>query len=223
MGLAPVRGTSGTILPAWLINLVRLLQILRMAKFIGYVVIKFDCAKVSGKLDYVKVTNRMNKGIKATVSLDGQKIPNIQMETEFFEELNEGDNVTLYTIVKNSKSKEKNFGVLYGFENGSGVKNFATKYRLQVPFLLLIYAFIAFAVVFVVGWPISLYLLLFLHLAEPGSGLTQITTWAFVEACLAAAFFLHAAWRMLNATSDPKSWTAMDPATLSSRFSKLHK
>ncbi|MEX5535595.1 hypothetical protein ABFV54_10760 [Pseudomonas syringae] len=155
--------------------------------------------------------------------LDGQKIPNIQMETQFFEELNEGDNVTLYTIVKNSKSKEKNFGVLYGFESGSGVENFATKYRLQVPLLLLVYAFIAFAVVFVVGWPISLYLLMFLNLAEPGSGLTQITTWAFVEACLAAAFFLHAAWRMLNATSDPQSWMTMDPATLSSRFSKLHK
>lgn len=69
--------------------------------------IKFDCAKVSGKLDYVKVTDRMSKGLKATVSLDGQKIPNIQMETEFFEELNEGDNVTLYTIVKPLKVKKR--------------------------------------------------------------------------------------------------------------------
>lgn len=71
-----MRGTSGTILPAWLTHPVRLLHIFRMAKFIGYVVIKFDCAKVSGKLDYVKVTDRMSKGLKATVSLDGQKIPN---------------------------------------------------------------------------------------------------------------------------------------------------
>jgi hypothetical protein len=186
-------------------------------------VIKFDCAKVSGKLDYVKVTNRMSKGLKTIVSIDGNKIPNIQMETEFFEELNEGDNVTLYTILRNSKDKEKNIGVLYGIGNGRGFKNFATKYRWQVPAYFLFYAILAFGVVFIAGWPISYILVSFFNLAEPGAGIPQVTTWAVVEASLAAAFFLHAAWRMLNATADPESWMTMDPATLSSRFSKLHK
>lgn len=192
----------------------------RLAEFIGYVVIKFDCAKVSGKLDYVKVTDRMSKGLKATVSLDGQKIPNIQMETEFYEELNEGDDVTLYAIVKNSKAKEKNFGVLYGFENTRGVKSFATKYRWQVPFSLALYAMIAFAVVFVLGWFANVFIVRFL-----GTGIefAQITKLAVVEGGLAAAFFLHAAWRMVKCTADPQSWMVMEPATLATRFSKLHK
>jgi len=192
-----------------------------LAEFIGYVVIKFDCAKVSGKLDYVKVTDRMSKGLKATVSLDGQKIPNIQMETEFYEELNEGDDVTLYAIVKNSKKKEKNFGVLYGFENSKGVRDFATKYRWQVPSYLAFYAMIAFAVVFVLGWFATVFVGYFLGFR--GVEISQITTWALVEGGLAAAFFLHAAWRMVKCTSDPQSWVVMAPAALASRFSKLHK
>lgn len=183
--------------------------------------IKFDCAKVSGKLDYVKVTDRMSKGLKATVSLDGQKIPNIQMETEFYEELNEGDDVTLYAIVKNSKKKEKNFGVLYGFENSKGVREFATKYRWQVSFHLAFYAMIAFAVVFVLGWFANVYIGRFLGIT--GVELSQITKWAVVEGGLAAAFFLHAAWRMVKSTADPQSWMVIEPATLATRFSKLHK
>lgn len=87
----------------------------RLAEFIGYVVIKFDCAKVSGKLDYVKVTDRMSKGLKATVSLDGQKIPNIQMETEFYEELNEGDDVTLYAIVSFGVARHHLSSALLGY------------------------------------------------------------------------------------------------------------
>lgn len=180
--------------------------------------IKFDCAKVSGKLDYVNVTQRMNKGLKATVSLDGQKIPNLQLETDFYESLNEGESVTLYTIVKNSKHKEKNFGVLYGFENGDGVKKFATNYRWQVPLYLMFYAIVAFAIVFVVGWPLTGYLMMYLHLATA----SVVTTLALIEAGLAGGFFLHAAWRMFNCTSDPQSWMVMEPATLASRFSKLH-
>lgn len=183
--------------------------------------IKFDCAKVSGKLDYVDVTYRMSKGLKATVSLDGHKIPNIQMETEFYEDLNAGDNVTLYTIVKNSKKKEKNFGVLYGFENSKGERSFATKYRWQVPSYLAIYAMIAFAVVFVLGWPATIYLGYFLGIT--GVGISDITNCAIVEGGLAAAFFLHAAWRMVKYTADPQSWMVMEPAMLASRFSKLYK
>lgn len=183
--------------------------------------IKFDCAKVSGKLDYVKVTDRMSKGLKATVSLDGHKIPNLQMEAEFYEELNDGDDVTLYAIVKNSKNKEKNFGVLYGFENSKGVRNFATKYRWQVPTYFAFYAMIAFAVVFVLGWPATIYLVRFLGIT--GVEISQITTCAIVEGGLAAAFFLHAAWRMVKCTADPQSWMVMEPATLATRFSKLHK
>ncbi|HDS1047400.1 MULTISPECIES: hypothetical protein [Pseudomonas] len=183
--------------------------------------IKFDCAKVSGKLDYVRVTDRMSKGLKATISLDGQKIPNIQMETEFYEELNEGDDVTLYAIVKNSKMKEKNFGVLYGFENSNGVRSFATKYRWQVPFHLSFYAMIAFAVVFVLGWFANVYVGRFLDITDVE--LSQITKLAVVEGGLAAAFFLHAAWRMVKCTADPQSWMVMEPAVLATRFSKLHK
>ncbi|MBH3382058.1 MULTISPECIES: hypothetical protein [Pseudomonas] len=183
--------------------------------------IKFDCAKVSGKLDYVRVTDRMSKGLKATIGLDGQKIPNIQMETEFYEELNEGDDVTLYAIVKNSKTKEKNFGVLYGFENTRGLKSFATKYRWQIPVSLAFYAIIAFAVVFVLGWFANVLIGRFLGITEVE--FAQITKLAVVEGGLAAAFFLHAAWRMVKCTADPQSWMVMEPARLATRFSKLHK
>ncbi|MBH3469879.1 hypothetical protein, partial [Pseudomonas putida] len=142
-------------------------------------------------------------------------------ETRGDSELNDGDDVTLYAIVKNSKNKEKNFGVLYGFDNNKGVRNFATKYRWQVPTYFAFYAMIAFAVVFVLGWPATIYLVRFLGIT--GVEISQITTCAIVEGGLAAAFFLHAAWRMVKCTADPQSWMVMEPATLATRFSKLHK
>lgn len=184
--------------------------------------IKFDCTKVTGKIDSVKVTDRMTKGYKTLIIVDGNNLPNIQMESDFFEELNSGDEVTLYTICKNSNKKEKNFGVLYGYQKKGEKSNFATKYRLTVPAMLVFYAALAFCLVFVIGWPASLYLIYFLGIGT-GHGLSQITTFAFVEACLAAGFYLWGAWKMLTMTADPEGWQVIDSKTLSSRFSKLDK
>ncbi|KAF0251855.1 hypothetical protein GN299_26520 [Pseudomonas putida] len=183
--------------------------------------IKFDCTKVSGKVDYVKVVNQMSKGVRANVSLDGHVIPNMQMETEFFEELDAGDQVTLYTIFKNSKQRDKNFGVLYGLKKSDGKKAFATQYRWQVPLTLAVYAVIAFCVVFVIGWPVTVALLRFSGLFMPS--MTEVTTIALVEASLAGGFFLWGAWKMINCTADAEAWKTMDPASLSGRFSKLYK
>lgn len=184
--------------------------------------IKFDCTKVTGKIDSVRVTERMTKGYKTLITLDGNKLPNIQMESDFFEELNSGDEVTLYTICKNSNKKEKNFGVLYGYKKKGEKSNFVNKYRWIVPAMMIFYAALAFCVVFVIGWPVSLYLIHFLGLGT-GNGLSQITNLAFVEACLASGFYLWGAWKMLNVTADPEAWQMIDPQTLSSRFSKLDK
>lgn len=190
--------------------------------FKGNVVIKFDCTKVSGKIDSVKVTGRMTKGYKTLITLNGSKLPNIQMEPEFFEELNPGDEVTLYTIYKNSNKKEKNMGVLYGYRKEGAKSKFATKYRWTVPTMMIFFAALAFCLVFVVGWPVSLYLIYFLGIGT-GNGLSQITSFALVEACLAAGFYLWGAWKMLSVTADPEAWQVIDPQTLSSRFSKLDK
>lgn len=184
--------------------------------------IKFDCTKVTGKIDSVKVTDHMTKGYKTLITVDGNKLPNIQMESDFFEELNSGDEVTLYTICKNSNKKEKNFGVLYGYKKIGEKSNFATKYRWTVPAMMIFYAILAFCLVFVIGWPVSASLLALTGMGNH-TGISQITHYAFVEACLAGAFYLWGAWKMLSMTADPEAWQAIDPQTLSSRFSKLDK
>ena len=184
--------------------------------------IKFDCTKVSGKIDSVKVTGRMTKGYKTLITLNGSKLPNIQMEPEFFEELNPGEEVTLYTICKNSNKKEKNMGVLYGYKKEGEQSKFATKYRWTVPSMMIFFAALAFCLVFIVGWPVSAALLALTGMGNQ-TGMSQITHYAFVEACLAAGFYLWAAWKMLSVTADPEGWQMIDPQALSSRFSKLDK
>jgi len=68
---------------------------------------KFDCVKVSGKIDYVRSVDRMNGGHKAKVSIDGAVIPNLQVSNKLYEELEVGENVTLYGLFKRSNDKEK--------------------------------------------------------------------------------------------------------------------
>lgn len=184
--------------------------------------IKFDCTKVSGKIDSITITKQITRGYITTISIDGHKIPNIQIDPTFYESLNTGDEVTLYTICKNSNNKAKNMGVLYGYEKNNGQSFFATKYRWQVPAMMAFYGAMAFCAVFAVGWPVTLYLIANLNLTN-GEGRPPITGYALVEASLAGGFFLWGAWKMLTSTADPQSWGSIAPSALSSRFSKLHK
>lgn len=184
---------------------------------------KFDCAKISGKIDYVRSVTPMGSGYKATVSVDGAVIPNLQLSNKLFEELEVGEQVTLYGIFRRSSKKEKNDGVLYGLEKQSGEKMFATQYRFQVPLLLAFFAVISFCVVFVVGWFVSVYPVIYLFDNSDGAFMFNNTAVALVEASIAAGFFLWRAWIMFSATSDPEAWESIAPATLSSRFSKFHK
>ncbi|WWL45125.1 hypothetical protein V5O39_04010 [Pseudomonas parakoreensis] len=68
---------------------------------------KFDCVKVSGKVDYVRSVDRMNGGHKATVSIDGAVIPNLQVSNKLYEELEVGESVTLYGLFKRNNEKKK--------------------------------------------------------------------------------------------------------------------
>lgn len=184
---------------------------------------KFDCVKVTGKVDYVRSVTPMNGGYKADVSINGSVIPKLQMTTKLYEELEAGEDVTLYGIFKNEKDKEKNTGVLYGLANQGGNKFFATSMRFSVPLVILITAVIAAAIVFVAGWCASLFLVAWLFGKEFDGLYTLTTNLAIAEAALVGGFFVWRAWLMLKSTSNPEAWANMDAATLSSRFSKFYK
>jgi hypothetical protein len=185
---------------------------------------KFDCLKVSGKLDFVHVVQPMSNGYKTTISIDGVKIPNVQLTNTFYEELEAGEDVTLYGIFKNYKKKENNTGIIYGIAKMNGEKMFATHFRFLVPMMLTVYAAIAFCLVFVLGWLASTVPVVWLYGKDDIDGFIYHTTvFALVEACLAAGFYLRRAWVMLSVTNDPESWNVMSSAMLSSRFSKFHK
>ncbi len=53
---------------------------------------KFDCVKVTGKIDYVRSVTPKNGGYTATVSIDGAVIPKLQMTNKLYEELEVGEN-----------------------------------------------------------------------------------------------------------------------------------
>ena len=184
---------------------------------------KFDCVKVTGKIDYVRSVTPKSGGYTATVSIDGAVIPKLQMTNKLYEELDVGENATLYGIFKKNRDKEKNDGVLYGVEKQNGQKFFATNLRLSVPLMLVFTAALLFCLVFVVGWAASIFPVLFIFGKENPNYMYNTTVFATVEASLVAAVILWRAWVMLGATSNPESWVAIEPATLSSRFSKFHK
>lgn len=184
---------------------------------------KFDCAKVSGKIDYVRSATPMSGGYKATVSIDGAVIPNLKLTNKLYEELEIGEQVTLYGIFKKSGNKEKNDGVLYGLEKQSGEKFFATNLRLLVPLMLVATAAFAFCFVFVAGWAASVFPVLYFFGKNNPNIMHDTTVFAIVEASLAALFFIWRAWVMFSATSNPESWDVIEPATLSNRFSKFYK
>jgi len=150
---------------------------------------KFDCVKVSGRVDAVRNIISIGNYYKGTIVVDGEPIPNVQLTNQFYEELNAGENVTLYGIFKNLKQKDKNNGVLYGLQKENGEKMFATHFRLLGPMLLLLYAALAFCIVFVVGWVASCVPVVWLWGKEDIDGFIYHTTvFAIIEACVAAGF-----------------------------------
>ena len=193
-----------------------------LSKCKGYVVMKFDCLKVSGKVDCIRSVVPMNGGYKATVSIGGAVIPNLQLTNKIYDELEVGEDVTLYGIFKSSSKKENNLGVLYGLKKENGEKMFSTSFRFMVPMILVGAAAISFCLIFLVGWFLSLFVVIFLG-GEGQDYIFNTTVLAIVEASAVALFFLWRAWVVFSATSDPESWEIIAPATLSSRFSKFHK
>lgn len=183
---------------------------------------KFDCVKFSGKVDYVRFVNTINGGHKILVSIDGAVIPNLQVSNKLYEELEAGETATLYGIFNRSKKKEKNHGILYGLTTQRGEKIFDTQQRLKVPVAMAGFAVIAFCIMFLIGWVPSLFALGLLFGPDPDV-FSNATVLAAVEGALAAVFFLWRAQVMLSATANPESWESIEPATLSSRFSKFHK
>lgn len=182
---------------------------------------KFDCVKFSGKVDYIRSVNPISGGHKIKVSVDGAVIPNLQVSNKLYEELEAGEPATLYGIFNRSKKKEKNHGVLYGLTQ-RGEKIFDTSQRLKVPVALAGFAVIAFCLMFVIGWVPSLFALGLLFGPNPDV-FSNATVLALLEGSLAALFFLWRAKVMLSAMANPEGWESIDPATLSSRFSKFHK
>lgn len=99
---------------------------------------------------------------------------------------------------------------------------FDTNQRLKVPVAMTGFAAIAFCIMFVVGWVPTLFALGFLFGPSPNI-FENATVLAIVEGGLVALFFLWRAWVMLSNTANPDSSQAIEPAALSTRFSKLHK
>lgn len=185
---------------------------------------KFECAKFSGKVDNIGFARPMKGGYKLTLKVDGEVIPNLVVPSKFYEELEVGQQVTLFGMFRNSKKKEKNEGVLYGMKAEGGRAKFATDMRLGVPAMLALYACLAFCLMFVVGWAASLALVAgFSSEYNPGAIMNTTTVFALVEASLAGLFFLWRAWVIFSKTSNPEAWETITPAVLSSRFSKFHK
>jgi len=185
--------------------------------------IGFDCVKVAGKLDYVKVNSDHGDSYKATISIDGQVLPNLTLSKKMYEEIDAGQVVTLYGFFKNSSNKEKNSGIVYGLLKENGAKTFATNIRLTVPLLMVFYAVIAFCVMFPVGWMVSIVPMMSFIGGQHPMIMEYTSICALVEAVLAALFFLWAGWNVLSKTSDPEAWKVIGAADLSNRFSKLHK
>jgi hypothetical protein len=183
---------------------------------------KFDCVKFAGKVDYVRSVTPINGGHKIKVSIDGAVIPNLQVSSKLYEELEADESVTLYGIFNRSKKKEKNHGVLYGLATQRGEKIFDTSQRFKVPVAMTGFAVIAFCIMFVIGWVPTLFALGLLFGPDPDV-FSNATVLAAVEGAFAALFFLWRAQVMLSATANPEAWESIDPATLSSRFSKFHK
>lgn len=111
--------------------------------------------------------------------------------------------------------------MLYGLTQ-RGEKIFDTSQRFKVPVALAGFAVIAFCLMFVIGWVPSLFALGLLFGPDPDV-FSNATVLAVVEGSLAALFFLWRAKVMLSATANPEGWESIEPATLSSRFSKFHK
>lgn len=184
---------------------------------------KFDCVKFSGKVDYVRHTDRISGGYKANVSINGAVIPKLQLTNKLYDELEAGENMTLYGVFKNKRKKEENDGFIYGLQKESGEKMFATHYRYQVPIFMAFTAAIAFCLTFVAGWFASIFPVLMLFGKDDPNYMYNTTVFATIEATMVAAFFLWRAWLMFSVTADPESWETIEPATLSSRFSKFYK
>lgn len=185
---------------------------------------RFDCTKFSGKVDNISFARPMRGGYRLTLKIDGEVIPNLVVPSKFYEELEVGQQVTLFGMFRNSKKKEKNEGVLYGMKTEGGRAKFATDMRFGVPAMLTFYACLAFCLMFVVGWAASLALVVgFSSEYNPGAMMHTTTVFALVEASLAGLFFLWRAWVIFSKTSNPDAWETITPAALSSRFSKFHK
>lgn len=184
---------------------------------------KFDCVKVSGKLDYVKVKSDHGDSYKSVISMDGQVLPNLTLSKKMYEEIDAGETVTLYGLFKNSANKEKNSGIVYGLQKENGAKTFATHIRFTVPILMVFYAVLAFCVGFPIGWLVSIVPMMSFIGGQHPMIMEYTSILALLEAVLAALFFLWAGWNMLQKTSDPEAWKVIGPAELSGRFSKLHK
>lgn len=185
---------------------------------------KFDFAKVSGKLDEVSRVSPINGGYKMSVVIDGSKIPNLTMASGFYEDLDVGQNVTLYGIFKNYKNKDKNDGVLYGLKREGEKARFAKHYRFFVPVMIAFSAALAAFYTFIGGWALSFVILSFFVTGyEPLPMMYKTTVMALVEAALVGLYCLWPAWTMIKVTAKPEEWKVIDPATLSSRFSKFHK
>jgi hypothetical protein len=190
----------------------------------GNELMKFDCVKVSGKLDFVHLVSPIKNGYLATISLGGVAIPNAMLPSALYEELDAGENVTIYGMFKDLKKKEKNDGIIYGIQKADGEKMFAFQYRYTVPMMMAFYAALAFCVVFVAGWAAScIPVAYFVGLDSPQIFIYQTTVVACLEGGLAAAFFIWRAWLLIKVTHNPDEWKLIEPAALSTRFSKLHK
>lgn len=68
---------------------------------------KFEGAKFSGKVDNIGFARPMRGSYRLTLKIDGEVIPNLVVPGKFYEELEFGQQVTMFGTFRNSKKKEK--------------------------------------------------------------------------------------------------------------------
>lgn len=96
---------------------------------------KFDCVKFSGKVDYVRHTDRISGGYKANVSINGAVIPKLQLTNKLYDELEAGENVTLYGVFKNKRKKKKTTALYMDFRKRAAKK--CSRLTIDIKFLFL--------------------------------------------------------------------------------------
>lgn len=188
--------------------------------------IKTDYLKFAGRLDNIRVDQQTHPdNLHVTMTIDGVIIPNLQMPTRIYEDIEAGGHYDFYGLFNHSKNKSNNKGYVYAVKPADGEMIEVPSIRYGVQIYTFFSGALAAGLVLVVTWVLYFFGIGYtfrksLTLDE----LLPLTTYsAFATAFLVLAFFLVNSFKMFKKTAVLDTWDSITPANLSSRFSKLHR